>query len=87
MNSKVKYSKELLESIAKVSLSVADVIRKLGLRQSGRNHSHITKRLKIYNIDGNGTNNSKENLRFLCPNCHSQTSNYGAKNINKWQTY
>ncbi len=159
MNSKVKYSKELLETLAKDSVSVAEIIRKLGLKQSGGNHSHITRRLKTYNIDiehflgaaansgqrhvggsdkllasqvlvlnrlngrrehafklrraliesgieekceqcglspiwngkpitlqidhrdGNGLNNLKENLRFICPNCHSQTENYGAKNI------
>ena len=51
MNSKVKYSKELLEKLVVDSLSVADVIRKLGLQQSGGNHSHITRRLKKYEID------------------------------------
>lgn len=37
--------------------------------------------LQIDHIDGDGFNNNKENLRFICPNCHSQTKNYGAKNI------
>lgn len=36
--------------------------------------------LDIDHIDGNWTNHVKENLRFLCPNCHSQTSNFGSKN-------
>ena len=30
--------------------------------------------------DGNWRNNVPTNLRFLCPNCHSQTSTYGVKN-------
>lgn len=29
--------------------------------------------------DGDWRNNTKENLRFLCPNCHSQTENFGRK--------
>ena len=28
--------------------------------------------LEINHIDGNWLNNSKDNLEFLCPNCHSQ---------------
>lgn len=32
--------------------------------------------LEIDHIDGNYLNNTLENLRFLCPNCHSQTSTF-----------
>lgn len=28
---------------------------------------------EIDHIDGDASNNTKENLRLLCPNCHSQT--------------
>ena len=31
--------------------------------------------------DGNSDNNTLENLTILCPNCHSQTPTYKAKNI------
>ena len=31
-------------------------------------------------IDGNAGNNMPENVRLLCPNCHSQTASYAAKN-------
>ena len=40
-------------------------------------------RLQIDHIDGNRTNNKPRNLRFLCPNCHSQTPTFGAKNIRR----
>lgn len=33
--------------------------------------------LHVDHIDGDPYNNISENLRFLCPNCHSQTSTYG----------
>jgi len=33
--------------------------------------------LEIDHIDGNWKNNLILNLRFVCPNCHSQTHNYG----------
>lgn len=37
--------------------------------------------LHVDHIDGNFLNNTKSNLRFLCPNCHSQTETFGVKNI------
>lgn len=36
--------------------------------------------LEIDHIDGRCYNNTLSNLRFLCPNCHSQTATYKAKN-------
>jgi len=38
--------------------------------------------LHIDHRDGNWNNNSEHNLRFLCPNCHSQTNTYGNKKRN-----
>lgn len=36
--------------------------------------------IQIDHIDGDTLNNLKSNLRFVCPNCHSQTDTYGNKN-------
>jgi hypothetical protein len=36
--------------------------------------------LEIDHIDGNPYNDNPNNLRFICPNCHSQTPTYKAKN-------
>lgn len=38
--------------------------------------------LHIHHIDGDCTNNKKENLQLLCPNCHSLTENFGILNKN-----
>lgn len=36
--------------------------------------------IELHHKDGNRSNNKLENLQFLCPNCHSQTSNYRNRN-------
>lgn len=38
--------------------------------------------LELHHIDGNSDNNDLNNLQIICPNCHSQTDNYKAKNKN-----
>ena len=36
--------------------------------------------LQLDHINGDHSNHSIENLRFLCPNCHSQTDRYSGRN-------
>ena len=36
--------------------------------------------LEVDHIDGNSENNSEENLRLICPNCHSLTPTYRGAN-------
>lgn len=40
--------------------------------------------LQIHHVDGDSFNNKeRNNLQFLCPNCHSQTKNFTSKNKSK----
>jgi hypothetical protein len=152
MREYTKYSRELLEPLVRESVSVSEVLRKLGKRQTGSISTHLARTLKRLGIDtshflgraanagrrhkggpakkswqerltlsttgrrqkayvlrraliesgrqyqcevcsltewrgeslvlevdhkdGNWSDNRPENLRFVCPNCHSQTPNY-----------
>jgi len=38
--------------------------------------------LELDHIDGDAANNNLENLRLLCPNCHSQTDTFRGRSIN-----
>ena len=156
-----KYTKERLEPVVKSSVSLAEVIKKLGIKWSGGQQQNIKRWIKIYELDashflGQGTNrgpkhkggadkktwkevlvlspdnnrrekafrlrralvesgrpykcecpgcivadkwngkkvilqvnhkngnwndNRKENLEFLCPNCHSQTDGWSGRKV------
>lgn len=42
--------------------------------------------VEIDHIDGDASNNRPENLRVLCPNCHSMTPTFRARNKNSKRT-
>lgn len=150
----MKYTRELLEPLAKKSSSVCDLMRRLGFKKfSGGSHLHLSRRLKdlgidashftgrahrrgksdpkrkgpkdifrlrqegprarhsllkralvesgvehkcsscglspewegnpltlqVDHVDGNFLDDRKKNLRFLCPNCHSQTETFSKR--------
>ena len=39
-------------------------------------------KLELDHINGDNTDNRIGNLRYLCPNCHSQTPNFRGRNLN-----
>lgn len=59
---------------------------KAGLKKRQCEHCHRTKwrdkdiPLETHHVDGDRLNNRLENIQLLCPNCHTFTPNYRAKN-------
>lgn len=42
--------------------------------------------LHVDHIDGDMTNNETDNLRYLCPNCHSTTDTYAGRQKGRYTT-
>lgn len=38
--------------------------------------------MEVHHVDGNSDNNMPDNVKLLCPNCHSQTGTFNGKNKN-----
>jgi Zn finger protein HypA/HybF involved in hydrogenase expression len=37
--------------------------------------------MELHHVNGDRTDHRLDNLEMICPNCHSQTMNFRAKNI------
>lgn len=51
---------------------------KCGLKNKWRGHRLV---LRIDHVNGDWSDNRRSNLRFMCPNCHSQTDTFGNSNL------
>lgn len=39
--------------------------------------------MSLHHVNGHGKDNRLENIQFLCPNCHSQTDNWGGRGVKR----
>ena len=68
-------------------------LRRALLRSGRKEHCEECGQLPVWNdkqltlnvdhVNGNNTDHREENLRFLCPNCHSQTPTFAGRNKRK----
>lgn len=84
--------KKHLRTIEKTELAKCDKVRRrILLKRRGDKCEEcglsewrdIKISVQVHHIDGNSDNNFEDNLKLLCPNCHSITPNFGRKNLGK----
>lgn len=64
------------------SLVLRDRLIDYKCTECGNEGEHNGRKLVLHldHIDGDRTNDELSNLRFLCPNCHTQTHTYAGRN-------
>lgn len=71
MGRSTKYTKEVLLDAVKNSVSIAGVLRHLGLRITGGGHAHISRRIKLFEIDTSHFTGSVHNRGKYSPQRHT----------------
>jgi hypothetical protein len=86
---------DILVRISYGSKRTSPALLRRALAEIGRSHRCATcsnpgrwrgrpLRLEVDHIDGDYHNNLAANLRFLCPNCHTQTDNFSGRSRGKY---
>lgn len=72
--SKIKYTREMLVDIVKGSFSYMEVLRRLGLKEAGGSHYHISKKIKEYGINTSHFKRMAYNIGVVSKTAHTKES-------------